>query len=497
MSKRTEPSGLGSLGRGALTAASTLVVTGVSALAGVVIARELGRTDETDGFFAAYGVFIVIVLGAQAIRIAVLPSLARARDEQRLAGELAGHATALGVVAIPLTLAAVLAAQPIAGVLTWSGSDTAQDTAADTLRWVVPAAVAQLFAGLVASGLAALDDYGTAALGYAAGSVLGIALIVARVDTDGTDAVAWGMALNGFVALALPLAALALRARRAEMPRSAVEPSGPSLRSRLGSFATATAVPLALQLVYVVCLPFAAREGVGSQTSFAYAYIGAAALVAVTASSIGLVTSVPLTRARLDRPAIAHHVVASSWLALVAIGAVAGAFAVAGSDLVEPVLGDAYGGDVGSEIARLVVAFSPWMAVTVGLTVAFPLVFVAGATRRLPWLAVAALALQLPLAWAGESAGGLYGLVVSLTLSTALVLTGLLRALGVLRAASRGLAAAASIVTALAVVAYAAPALVLGPIPTALAGLALYAAAVAVVRPRGLISAWRYLRALR
>jgi hypothetical protein len=495
--KRTASSGLGSLGSGALTAASTLVVTGVAALAGVIVAREVGRTDETDGFFAAYGVFVVIVLAAQAIRIAVLPSLARAREDDRLASDIAGYAAALGVVAVPIAIAGELAAQPIAGLLTGSGSQAAQDAAAETLRWIVPAALAHLFAGLAASGLAALDDYATAAFGYAAGSVLGIALIIERAGSDGFIAVAWGMTLTAAVALAVPLARLAWRAHGTRMPTTALRPTGPRLPSRLGSFATAAAVPLALQLVYVVSLPFAAREGVGAQTSFAYSYIGAAALVAVTASSLGLVTSVPLTRAGLDAASITRHVVSSSWLALVAIGAVAGACALAGADLVEPVLGDAYGGDVGTEIARLVVALSPWMTVSVGVTLTFPLVFVANRTHALPWVALAALAAEFPLAWAGQELAGLYGLALSLALSSGVVLAGLLRALGVLRPALRGLAVAAGGVAAIALVAYLPPSFLLGSVAAAALGLVLYAVLVAVVRPPGLTSAWRYLRALR
>jgi len=497
VSKRTVPPRLGSLGSGALTAASTLVVQGVSALAGVIVAREVGRSDQTDGFFAAFGVFVVIVLAAQAIRIAVLPSLARARGDGRLAAEIAGYATALAIVAVPVALVGEVAAQPIAGLLTGNGSDAAQEAAVETLRWVVPAALAHLFAGLAASGLAALDDYATAAFGYAVGSVLGITLILERVGSDGFIAVAWGMTLNAAVALAIPLVGLAWRARGTRMPAGALRPTRSPLRFRLGSFAVAAAVPLALQLVYVVSLPFAAREGVGAQTSFAYSYIGAAALVAVTASSLGLVTSVPLTRAVLDGAGITRHVVSASWLALVAIGAVAGASAVAGSALVGSVLGDSYGGDVGAEIARLVVALSPWMAISVGVTVTFPLVFVVNRTRALPWVAVAALVAELPLAWAGQELAGLYGLAFSLALSSGVVLAGLLRALGVLRPVLRGLAVAAGGVAAIALGAYLPPAFVLGPIAACALGLVLYGALVATVRPPGLTSAWRYLRALR
>ena len=62
--KRTTPTGLGSLATGAVTALGLAVQTGLAAIVGVVIARKLGRTAETDGFFAAYGVFIVLALAA-------------------------------------------------------------------------------------------------------------------------------------------------------------------------------------------------------------------------------------------------------------------------------------------------------------------------------------------------------------------------------------------------------------------------------------------------
>ena len=71
------------LSSGLLTALSMAVVTGLSAAVGVVIAREFGRGVETDGFFAAYGVFLVLVLAASAVRVAVLPSLAHARADGR------------------------------------------------------------------------------------------------------------------------------------------------------------------------------------------------------------------------------------------------------------------------------------------------------------------------------------------------------------------------------------------------------------------------------
>ncbi len=138
------------------------------------------------------------------------------------------------------------------------------------------------------------------------------------------------------------------------------------------------ALPLALQAIYLVCLPLAAREGDGALTTFGFAYLISSAVVAVTASSLGLVTAVPLARAGIDAARTTRHVVASAWIALVVIGAAAGVFALAGGQIAQALLGSSYSSDVGAELGRLVVVFSLWAVVSVGVSVTFPLVFVAG-----------------------------------------------------------------------------------------------------------------------
>jgi len=473
-----------------------LVVAGVAAAVGVVIAREFGRTDETDGLLAAYGVFIVIAIGAQAIRIAVLPDLARARDEGRLAGELAGFALALTAIAVPLVLVAGLASSWLASLLTGDGAGIAHDTAAETLRWVVPAACAHLFAGLVASGLAALDDYAIAAFGYAAGSSAGLALIVWRVEPDGIIAVAWGMTLNGTIALLVPLVGLVVRAARARMPRGAVRPTGSPLRARFSTFLVGAALPLALQLLYVVCLPFASRQGTGAATSFVYAYLGASALVTITGGSLGLVTSVPLFRSGITAESTARHIVAASWVSLALVGAACGVFALAGGDVIESVLGGAYGGEVGAELGRLIVLLAPWILASVAISLAFPLAFVTGRTRGLPWIGLGALVFQVPLAWVGAELLDLDGLALALAFTTILVCTVLLWELRALGKTSPGLGAAALTIGVIAALAFLAPSFLLGSIAAAAVGLVAYVVALALVRPRGLADGWHYLRAL-
>jgi len=305
------------------------------------------------------------------------------------------------------------------------------------------------------------------------------------------------MALNGVVALLVPAVVLAWRARRSSMPATAVRPAGLPLSSRLGVFAAAAALPIALQLLYVVCLPFAGRLGAGAVTSFGYAYLAAATLVSVTAFSIGLVSSVPLARAGLGAGVAARHVVSAAWVALTVIGAAVGAFALAGGGIVEGVLGDAYGGEVGQEVARLVVVLSPWMIVSVGVNVAFPVAFVAERIRPLPWIGAAALVLQVLLAWAFAEFLELDGLAIALTLSTFVVLLALLWVLDALFDGVPGLAVAAATIAVLTLVAFVPAGLVLGSLPAAIVGLVAYAALIALARPRRLRASWAYLRALQ
>lgn len=496
MSKRTPSTGLGSLGSGAVTAAALAVQTGLAAVVGIVLGREFGRGAVTDGFFAAYGVFVVVVLAANAIRVTVLPTFARARQDERLGGEVTAFALTLGTLAVPLLAVGVVAADPIAGLLTGGNTGLARATAADALPWMLLAATFQLYAGLAASALAALDDYATAAAGFVLGSVAGLAYILVRVNADGVVALSHGMALNGVVALAVPAVALALRARAASTPRGAVLPAGEPYASRLATMGSGIALPLALQAIYLICVPLASREGDGALTSFGFAYLIASAVVAVTASSLGLVTAVPLTRIGLDAGRTARHVVASAWIALVVIGAAAGVFALAGGRIAQAVLGESYSSGVGDELGRLVVVLSLWAVVAVGVSVAFPLVFVGGHGKALPLIALGAVVLQVGVAIAGQRLLGLDGLALALAITTGAVLAALLVVLGALGPTARGLALAAVTVAAGAVAAFAPPWLLLPALAAAAVGLVLYGLLVAVVRPPGLRDAWRYLRAL-
>ena len=495
MSKRTAQTGLGSLATGAVTALAIAVQSGLAAVVGVIIGREFEPGAETDGFFAAYGVFVVLALAATAIRLVVLPPLARARVDRRLGQETAAWAVALGALALPVLVAGVAAARPVAALLTGLGPDEARDAAEGLLPLMVVAAVAQLYAGLAASALAALDDYLTAAVSYILGSVVGLAYIVFRIDPDGIDAVAKGMALNGAVAVALPTLALWLRARSAAMPRSAVRPSGPPIRERLLEAGRSAALPLALQAVFLICLPFAAREGgLGHELR-----LRLPRGVGARCGHLGVARAGDLGAARADRPR-STRCGAPRRVVLVARarhrrgdgGRVRGR----GASLVGAVLGDSYLADVGEELGRLIALLSPWMVFAIGFTVTLPLLFVQGRTRGLLLVALVLVAVHVPLAWLGQVLAGLAGLCLALAVTTLLALVVMLNRLHAAAPTLSALARAAIGVGALACLAFGLPALGLGPGPAAAVGLGLYVAALALIRPAGLRGSWRYLRSL-
>ena len=121
---------------------------------------------------------------------------------------------------------------------------------------------------------------------------------------------------------------------------------------------------------------------------------------------------------------------------------------------------------------------------------------VSGHGRVLPLIAVAAVVLQVLVAWAGQRLLGLEGLALALAVTTGAVLGALLVALRALGPTARGLGLAALTVAAGAAIAYVPPGLLLPAVAGAAVGLVIYAMLVALVRPVGLRHAWRYLRAL-
>src|SRR5438105_6881031 len=88
---------------GLLTGLSYLTISGAGAIAGVYLAHKFGRNDRTDGFLAAYGVYLVLVFGAQAFRMVVVPDLTRAHAQGQLGTEFGTYVAAFLALAAPVS----------------------------------------------------------------------------------------------------------------------------------------------------------------------------------------------------------------------------------------------------------------------------------------------------------------------------------------------------------------------------------------------------------
>ena len=87
-------------------------------------------------------------------------------------------------------------------------------------------------------------------------------------------------------------------------------------------------------------------------------------------------------------------------------------------------------------------------------------------------------------------------LALTLALTTGLAVIGMLLGLRALRRVVVGLGSAVVTVALLSGVSFVVPGLLLGPVGSAALGLVLYGALLILIRPRGLVAAWRYLHAL-
>ena len=479
---------------GALTGLAQIVLALAAAGAGALLAQKFGRNDETDGFLGAYGVYLVLVLAAQAFRMVVVPDLTVAAAEGRLGAESRAYATAFLALAVPVSVLVAVFSKPLGDLITGSLPQRSADIAGRALVILVPAAFGQLLAALAASALAAIDSYGSAAAGFALGGITGLVAFAALADSKGIVALAWGLALNAAVAFAMPVTVLVRRRALVGHATGRLD-----VLPRLWRLLQGAAVPLALQGCYLVALRLSSKLGVGSVTSFSYGYLAASTLVGATAFSLGLISTAPLTRRGLDPEEAGRHVVHAGWVSLSLVGAAAGVFALVGGRIVQFVLGNEYSGRVGRELGHLVAYLSPWMVGWVGFAVTFPLVFVAGRRTWLVPLAVAGFVLDIPLGLGLRAAWGLPGVAIALGVATIAVALALMAAVSprTFAIAAVGLGRLALAIGAASALTFGGLSLALSPIPAAVLGLVAYGLVIYAIRSYGLTDAWAYVRGLQ
>lgn len=279
-----EPTG-GVAGRFAITSVAQLGAAAAGGLFALVIGRSFGTSAETDGLFAAYSAYTVMMMIAQSLRLSMVPRLVRGDGD-------AGARTAVGAlvsIAVVAALLLVVLRDPVATVITHASSGPAHDVAEQALFPLWLAACAQLVAGYGAAVLASRNAFTLVALSYLVGSFTPVVLLLLW-PSPSIDTVAQAVAIGGAVTC-LPIVIAAGMAH----PPAGV-PGGVIASFRLAGHMLAGALGSVMwQVALVASLSFAGGMSAGSVTIYTYAFFAAGLVNAATSGSLTMVMAGPLT----------------------------------------------------------------------------------------------------------------------------------------------------------------------------------------------------------
>ena len=469
---------------------------GLGAVLALVVLFAFGKTAKTDGLFTAYGVYGILLMLSQSLRTTIVARLVEAPSLWRAFDRYVG-----AVLVIVLIAAAPLLVlgDPLAHVLTGSAEGDAHDAAQTALWLFAIAGSAQLLAGVGAAALGALDRFVAVSVAYlSAGvaSVLGVAILAGSLDVAAVPvAIAAGSVLNAIL-MARSLLAAGWRPH-APLLRWATE-----LGRRVWIIVSGAAPYAASQAMFVVSVALAARMGSGDATVYTYAFFAASFIVGASSGSVGIVLAAPLAQTWDRSPAsLTPHL-----LTIVALGAtltvpVLGIAAIAGPDLAGVVFGSQLTTSDANALAGCFVALGGFVLAMLAITVPLLAAFALSRYQAVAGVAVATLVAHVGLSIAAATTDRLEMLAIAASVSTVLMLAGLLAVVYGSHAGTPLLAVVAEIArpAAVAAVAYG-PAGYLGLVVSGRAA-AIALAAVATAAYLGLLRAllpgqWELIRRL-
>lgn len=389
-----------------LTSGGQAMAMGTGGLLAILIAARFGGSGRTDGFFAAYAVYGLILLIAQSTRLTVVPRLVGGPD--RFSG-FDAFVAALGVLWLGCGVVLVPLGGPLADLLT--GTADAQSTARDAFLVLWPAAGAQLFAALGAAMLGVLGRYGEAAAGYVAGSVATVAAFLALAGPLGVGSVAVAL-LIGAAVTAIPVVHALVGARW--RPRAGTAGVG----RRAGLVLVGAASVAAPQLLYVIAMAAAAHIETGAPTTFSYGFFATQVFVSMLAGSLSIVLAAPIASGWDRRPASLSGQIGDAFgLSLLVLVPAVAVIALVGDDIAAPLL-SGFTDEQIDAVIRAFLALSP--SILAAQATAIPLVALYALHRHAPIarLAVGAAVLQVGLAAAAVVSDGIVALAAATSVSS-------------------------------------------------------------------------------
>jgi peptidoglycan biosynthesis protein MviN/MurJ (putative lipid II flippase) len=395
---------------GVAMAIATVAMGLTSGIQALLYLNSFGIGGRTDGFFVAFALYSSFGVFSQSIRVTSAPLLVG--DRPRLTPrELA---IALAAIAVPVGIATIALAGPMASVLAPGLGSAGRGVTESALPILGLAMILQLWAAGAATLLAVRDRFDRIAFAYIAGAVSGLVVYIAVSGTAGELSLGWSMLAMAVVTCAAMLDGVRTSPAPAEAT-NLVRPAGALRRfSRctllvLGS----TAIYLAFNALYVITLAFASNYNHGAATVLSYAYLFASYLVAATGFALGMSRIADMRRGALAdwREVIADTVPAGFRYSMLLVAPALAALVAGGATLIGEVLPKSFSAADVSQLRSFSALLGAWTVAALLVNLLLPALFALGRSKLVNLLAPVIVVLHIAVTALGGVLFGAEGVV--------------------------------------------------------------------------------------
>jgi hypothetical protein len=392
---------------GVAMAVATLAMGATSGIQALLYLSSFGVNARTDGFFVAFALYTSFGVFSQSIRVSSASMLVgeRPRLSQR------EFALALVAIAVPVAIATIPLAGPLAGLIAPGVGESGRSVATSALPILGLAMILQLWAAGGATVLAVRDRFDRIAGAYIAGALSGLLVYLAVSGPAGELSLGWSMLAMAVVTSTTMLAGV--RASRDREAAASARPRPLRLLSCVWLILGSTAVYLAFNGLYVVTLAFASNYGAGGATVLSYAYLLASYLVAGTGFALGMSRIADMRRGALAdwREVIADTVPAGFRYSMLIVSPALAALIAGGATLVGEVLPKSFDPAQVEQLRTFGALLFAWTVAALLVNLLLPAMFALGRVKLVNALAPILVAVHVGATALGGALFGVNGVV--------------------------------------------------------------------------------------
>jgi hypothetical protein len=392
---------------GVAMAIATLVMGATSGVQALLYLSSFGINARTDGFFVAFALYTSFGVFSQSIRVTSAPMLVG--EQPRMSP--VEFAAALAAIAIPVGLATIPLAGPLAGLLAPGVGDGGRAVAESALPILGIATILQLWAAGGATVLAVRDRFDRIAFAYIAGALSGLVVYLAVAGPAGELSLGWSMLTMAVVTSAAMLDGV--RMSHAGGGAGSAFPRPRRVVHCVWLVLGSTLIYLAFNGLYVITLAFASNYAAGGATVLSYAYLFASYLVAATGFALGMSRIADMRRGALAdwRAVIADTVPAGFRYAMLIVAPALAALIAGGATVIGEMLPSSFDGSQVEQLRVFGALLCAWTVAALLVNLLLPALFALGRARVVNTLAPLVVVLHVAITALGGALFGINGVV--------------------------------------------------------------------------------------